>query len=116
MRLSGKMLQFVLPFAIIDLQQMVRFLSFRCQRLFRVFYSQSEIPSGGRSVLFLAKPVRTFTNEKDGRWERPIYQCRNRTEKQNIASVYARTYTEVKAKLEERKRTFMQSVGGEAAA
>ena len=52
----------------------------------------------------MAKTGENIYKRKDGRWEGRFISARNPDGKAKYASVYARTYAEVKAKLEERKR------------
>ena len=56
----------------------------------------------------MAKTGENIYKRKDGRWEGRFISARKPDGKAKYASVYARTYTEVKAKLEERKRTFVK--------
>lgn len=56
----------------------------------------------------MAKTGENIYKRKDGRWEGRFISARKPDGKAKYASVYARTYTEVKAKLEERKQTFVK--------
>lgn len=52
----------------------------------------------------MAKTGENIYKRKDGRWEGRFISTRKTDGKAKYTSVYARTYAEVKAKLEERKR------------
>lgn len=103
---AAKCCKFALSLRLSICNKWCGFFPFRCQRLFRS-YSQSEIPSGGRRKFF-GKTGENIYKRKDGRWEGRFISARKPDGKAKYASVYARTYTEVKAKLEERKRTFVK--------
>ena len=83
MRLGGKMLLICTLFAIIDLQQMVRFLSIQVSAPFPLLFAVRNTVRWKEEVLW-QKPVRTFTNEKTDVGKADLSVQGNRTEKQNM--------------------------------